>query len=106
MSPVEPSPDVIGTMGAASTDNAVTGLRFFPNIPLAFSPKGVKRLLAAPRAVRNERRFQPSFIFGLPRVRPISPRALRADSQSLRCRRFQSENRPESIRAPCRRAME
>src|SRR5579872_615983 len=105
MSPVEPSPDVIGTMGDPSTDNAVTGLRVFPSIA-AFSPKGAKTLLAVPRAARNERRLQPSFIFGLPMVRSISPPALLMDSRPLRCPQFQSENRQESIRPPCRRAME
>src|SRR5579871_136972 len=64
MSPVEPRPVVMGTMGAPSTDGTVTLLRFFPRNPLAFNPDGVKKLPAAPIAARNERRLQPSFIFG------------------------------------------
>src|SRR5579863_10629448 len=68
MFPVEPSPDVIGTMASPLTE-VVTGLRFLPNAPLAFSPKGAKTLLAAPRAARNVRRLQPSFIFRLSPVR-------------------------------------
>src|SRR5579862_1829903 len=63
MSPVEPRPVVIGTMGLPSTDGA-SGLGFLPSMPAALSFAGVsKPLVAAPSVARNERRFQPKFSF-------------------------------------------
>src|SRR5690348_16596105 len=66
MSPVEPSPVVIGTMGAPSGDGMVTSLRFFGKSPPPVNPEDVKTLLAAPIAARKERRLQPNFILGSP----------------------------------------
>src|ERR1700730_15380029 len=63
MSPVEPSPVVIGTMGWPSTEG-VADLVFLVDIPSAFSLAGANRLpAAAPRVDRKERRFQPDFRF-------------------------------------------
>src|SRR5579863_8343206 len=63
MSPVEPRPVVMGTMGSPST-MALDTLGFLPKMPAAFSVAGVSRLLlTAPIAARNERRFQPNFRF-------------------------------------------
>src|SRR5215472_17027254 len=62
MSPVEPRPVVMGTIGAPSKAGEAVGLCFFPKMPEALSPPGVKRLLAAPIAPRNARRLHPNFI--------------------------------------------
>src|SRR5580698_2947988 len=63
MSPVEPRPVVMGTMGLPSAEGA-NGLGFLPNMPAALNFAGVNRLLvAAPSAARNERRFQRKFKF-------------------------------------------
>src|SRR6266702_7187701 len=60
MSPVEPSPLVIGTMALPSTEG-MDGLAVFP---AARSPAGANRLpLTAPSADRKERRFQADFKF-------------------------------------------
>src|SRR5882757_6365407 len=62
MSPVDPSPLVMGTMGLPSTEG-IDALDFLAKTPAAFS-FGANRLpLTAPRADRNERRFQPDFRF-------------------------------------------
>src|SRR5882724_1806066 len=63
MSPVDPSPLVMGTMGLPSTEG-IDGLGFLAKTPAAFNFAGANRLpLTAPRADRNERRFQPDFRF-------------------------------------------
>src|ERR1700736_1231385 len=63
MSPVEPRPVVMGTMGLPSTEG-MGGLDFLPKMPAAFNSAGANRPpLAAPSAARNERRFQPNFKF-------------------------------------------
>src|SRR5579864_3484838 len=62
MSPVEPRPVVMGTMGLPSTVGT-EGFTFLPSRPAAPDFAGANRLLpAAPSAARNERRFQPSFV--------------------------------------------
>src|ERR1700683_1704334 len=61
MLPVEPRPVVIGTMGLPSVEGA-DALGFLPKMLAALNLAGVNsELPAAPSAVRNERRFQPSF---------------------------------------------
>src|SRR5215472_15371926 len=72
MSPVEPSPVMIGTMGTPSIDGMVTCLRFFAKSPPPLKPEDVKTLLAAPIAARKERRLQPNFILGLPSLQPTT----------------------------------
>src|SRR5271170_366863 len=63
MSPVEPRPVVMGTMGSPST-MALDTLGFLPKMPAAFNFAGANRLPpTAPSAARNERRFQPNFKF-------------------------------------------
>src|ERR1700722_9314003 len=63
MSPVEPRPVVMGTMGLPSREGA-EGLSFLPKPPAAINLPGAKRvLLTAPSAARNERRFQSNFKF-------------------------------------------
>src|SRR5579863_1890094 len=108
MSPVEPRPVVIGTMGLPSTDGA-GDFGFLPNIPAALNFAGMRKLLvAAPSAARNERRFQPNFqfirrfLFNV--VATYSTVRRWVDSPPLRCLRFQSENHLESTRGPCKRA--
>src|ERR1700722_538394 len=70
MSPVEPRPLVMGTIGAPSRDGVAAGLCVFPKMPAAVSPAGVNRLLAAPIAARNARRLHPNFISGFLSARP------------------------------------
>src|SRR5580658_6551769 len=65
MFPVEPRPVVMGTIEAPSRESVADALRFFPNLPAAFSPEGANKLLAAPIAARNERRVHPNFIANL-----------------------------------------
>src|ERR1700733_1464090 len=61
MSPVEPSPLVMGTMGLPSIGVA-GNLGFLVNMPSAFNFTGAsKPPLIDPRAAKNERRFQPDF---------------------------------------------
>src|SRR5258708_22164686 len=63
MSPVEPRPFVIGTMGLPSTEGNAD-LIFLLNIPSALSLAGANKLpAAAPRVDKKERRFQPDFKF-------------------------------------------
>ena len=63
MSPVEPRPVVMGTIGLPSIEG-MDGLGFLPKLPAAFNLAGANRLpLTAPSAARNERRFQPNFKF-------------------------------------------
>src|SRR4030088_1324428 len=63
MSPVEPSPVVIGTIGLPSTEGSADFI-FLVDIPSAFSLMGANRLpAAAPRVDKKERRFQPDFKF-------------------------------------------
>src|ERR1700742_4042889 len=63
MSPLEPRPVVMGTMGLPSTEDA-EALGFLPKRPVALNFAGASRLLlAAPSADRNDRRFQPNFRF-------------------------------------------
>src|SRR5271168_1223358 len=57
MSPVEPSPVVMGTMGSPSTDG---GLGFLPERPAAFNSGGANR---QPSAATKERRLQLNFTF-------------------------------------------
>src|SRR5580693_1946305 len=65
MSPVEPRPVVMGTMGLPSL-GAADGLGFLPKMPAALNLAGANsELLAAPSAARNERRFQLNFKFML-----------------------------------------
>src|SRR5262252_9107129 len=62
MSPVEPRPEVIGTIGFPSGEGR--GLCFLPSGIAAFEPEGVKRPpVIAPRAVRKERRVQSNLKF-------------------------------------------
>src|ERR1700734_166581 len=63
MSPVQPSPVVMGTMGAPSTD-AIDALVFLPKMPAAFDSAGVNRPpRVAPNAATKERRLQSNFKF-------------------------------------------
>src|SRR5581483_2158207 len=63
MSPVEPRPVVMGTMGLPSTEG-INGLCFLPKMTAAFNSAGAhKPPVAAPSVARNERRFQPNFKF-------------------------------------------
>src|ERR1700722_18823716 len=63
MSPVEPSPLVMGTMGAPSTEG-IDDLVFLPKIPAAFNSAGASRPpKAAPSAATKERRLQSNFKF-------------------------------------------
>src|ERR1035437_9252582 len=63
MSPVEPRPVVMGTMGLPST-GGMEDLLFLPKMPVAFNSAGANRPPhMAPTAARNERRFQPNFRF-------------------------------------------
>ena len=63
MSPVEPRPVVMGTIGLPST-GGMEGLSFLPKMPAALNSAGANRPpQTAPSAARNERRFQPNFRF-------------------------------------------
>src|ERR1700722_283793 len=63
MSPVEPSPVVMGTMGEPSTE-AIDDLVFLPNMPAAFNSAGANRPpKAAPSAATKERRLQSNLKF-------------------------------------------
>src|SRR5580700_1244637 len=63
MSPVEPRPVVMGTMGSPST-MALATLGFLPKMPAAVNFAGASTVpLTAPSAARNERRFHPNFKF-------------------------------------------
>src|ERR1700733_13069851 len=63
MSPVEPSPVVMGTMGEPSTE-AIDDLVFLPTMPAAFNSAGANRTpKAAPSAATKERRLQSNFKF-------------------------------------------
>src|ERR1700733_119032 len=60
MSPVEPSPEVIGTIGLPSTE--CPSIACPDDFVLAACSLGANRLpVAAPREDKNERRFQPDF---------------------------------------------
>src|ERR1700733_14448534 len=60
MSPVEPSPEVIGTIGLPSTE--CPSIACPDDFVLAACSLGANRLpVAAPRGDKNERRFQPGF---------------------------------------------
>src|ERR1700722_21020361 len=64
MSPVDPRPVVMGTMGLPSTPGIVGGVCFLPMLPAAFNSVGPnKPPVMVPSAARNERRFQPNFRF-------------------------------------------
>src|SRR5215472_12814207 len=63
MSPVEPRPVVMGTIGLPST-GTMEDFRFLPKMPAAFNSAGANRLPhMAPTAARNDRRFQPNLRF-------------------------------------------
>src|SRR5579863_10090337 len=63
MSPVEPRPVVMGTIGPPSTES-FDGLAFLPKMPAALSSAGANSPPHnAPSVVRNERRFPPAFRF-------------------------------------------
>src|ERR1700689_1868509 len=63
MSPVEPSPVVMGTIGSPSTEG-IEGLGFLPKMPAAFDSAGANRPpRAAPSAATKERRLQSNFRF-------------------------------------------
>src|ERR1700742_5155370 len=63
MSPVQPSPLVMGTMALPSTEG-VDGLGFLPNIPAAFDSAGANRPpRVAPSAATKERRLQSNLKF-------------------------------------------
>src|SRR5215469_5497833 len=72
MSPLEPSPLVMRTIGAPSRAGMAAGLCFFPKMLAAFNPAGVKRLLAAPIVVRNARRLHLNFIPSFLSARPAN----------------------------------
>src|SRR5215469_7149584 len=103
----------MGTMGLPSAGRVV-GLPSLENIPSAFNLFEPKRLpAAAPSMDRKERRFQPDFRFilslplGLLKLtRQQAELLAQAALPPRRCRRFQSANRRESTRLPCRRGME
>src|ERR1700677_911735 len=63
MSPVQPSPLVMGTMGLPSTEG-IDGLGFLPKTPAAFDSAGASRPpRAAPSAVTREGRRQSNLKF-------------------------------------------
>src|SRR5215467_15640984 len=63
MSPVEPRPVVMETIGLPST-GGIEDLRVLPKMPAAFNSAGADRPPhMAPTAVRKDRRFQPNFRF-------------------------------------------
>src|ERR1700679_3041328 len=75
MSPVDPSPVVMGTMGEPSTE-AIDDLVFLPNMPAAFDSAGANRPpRAAPSAATKERRLQSNLKFMIVPFR-ISPRMM------------------------------
>src|SRR5580704_7671882 len=112
MSPVEPSPLVIGRIGLPSTDGMVA-LCFLPKTPAAFNSGGANSPpLMLPSAAKNDRRLQPNF-----KVIPISFQNVFCETNSLklperssspptRCRQSQSTNLRESIPPPCTPATE
>src|SRR5579862_8122935 len=106
MSPVEPSPDVIGTIGWPSPPFP-GALCFEPSAAAALESAGATNPpVMAPRAPRNVRRLQPNFepmfsflsetfLFYFLKCLTF-PQREQADQPPARCQQFQSMSRPES----------
>src|SRR5437660_3524004 len=71
MSPVEPSPVLIGRMGLPSIARA-DGLGFLPKNAALSSEGANMPPVSVPSAARNERRFQPNFSFMPIRPFPVA----------------------------------